>query len=131
MRCEICGKEIEGEPLKVRVEGAIMYTCRNCARFGVRVGPLHETVQRMRKSGYKQRSWLGKEEEKEIIEDYYKVIKIARERLGLTQAQLGRAINEKTSVITRLESRGLVPDNALAKKLERALKIRLFQVVED
>lgn len=130
MRCEICGKGVE-KAQKVKVEGAIVNTCRDCARFGVRVGPLHKATQWTGKSGYKKRSWPGKEEEKEIIEDYYKAIRTAREKLGFTQEELARAINEKTSVIARLESKGLFPDDALAKKLERTLKIRLFQAVED
>jgi putative transcription factor len=65
-------------------------------------------------------------EELELKEDYYKVIKQAREKLGLSQEALGRKINEKPSVIKLLESGKLKPDNMLARKLEHALKVQLL-----
>jgi len=65
-------------------------------------------------------------EELELKEDYYKVIKQAREKLGLSQEALGRKINEKPSVIKLLESGKLKPDNMLARKLEHFLKVQLL-----
>jgi len=72
-------------------------------------------------------------EELELKEDYYKVIKQAREKLGLSQEALGRKINEKPSVIKLLESGKLKPDNMLARKLEHFLKVQLLvpAVAED
>jgi putative transcription factor len=65
-------------------------------------------------------------EELELKEDYHKVIKQAREKLGLSQEALGRKINEKPSVIKLLESGKLKPDNMLARKLEHFLKVQLL-----
>ncbi len=62
-----------------------------------------------------------------IVPDYASIIRKARESLGLTQEQLGRLINEKPSVIRRIESGAMVPTPVIARKLERALKIRLIQ----
>jgi putative transcription factor len=40
-------------------------------------------------------------------------------------------INEKTSVISHLETGSMKPDDALARKLEHFLKIQLFIPTEE
>jgi ribosome-binding protein aMBF1 (putative translation factor) len=51
--------------------------------------------------------------------------------MGLSQEDLGRKINEKPSVISHLETGSMKPSDALARKLEHALKIELFLPPED
>ena len=70
------------------------------------------------------------EEDLILREDYSRLIKNARELMGITQEELGRRINEKPSVISHLETGSMKPDDALARKLEHFLKIQLF-VPED
>lgn len=70
-------------------------------------------------------------EDMTLREDYSKMIKSARELLGITQEELGRRINVKPSVISHLEVGSMKPDDVLAKKLEHFLKIELFVPVED
>lgn len=62
----------------------------------------------------------------EIIENYPTLIRKAREKQKLGQAELGKRIGEKVSVIQKLETGRLTPDEVLAKKLEHALKIKLL-----
>jgi putative transcription factor len=52
-------------------------------------------------------------------------VREARRELELSQEDLGRKIREKVSVIRKIESGKMVPDLALAEKLEHALKITL------
>ena len=66
-----------------------------------------------------------------LREDYSKVIKNARELLGIKQDELGMKINEKPSVISHLEAGSIKPTDALARKLEHFLKIELFVSAED
>lgn len=66
-----------------------------------------------------------------LREDYSRIIKDARETLGITQEDLGRKINEKPSMIGHLENGSMKPDDVLAKKLEHFLKIQLFVPVEE
>ncbi len=66
-----------------------------------------------------------------LREDYSKVIKNARELLGIKQEELGMKINEKPSVISHLEAGTIKPTDALARKLEHFLKIQLFVPAED
>jgi uncharacterized protein (TIGR00270 family) len=66
------------------------------------------------------------EPELEIDPDYNTIVKRARERMGLTQEALGRAINEKPSVISHVEARKIIPDPVLARKLMHHLKVKLL-----
>jgi putative transcription factor len=71
------------------------------------------------------------EESVELTGDYPKIIKSARELLGLSQEELGMKINEKPSVISHLETGSMKPDDALARKLEHYLRVQLFVPTEE
>ena len=53
-------------------------------------------------------------------------VRRAREKLGLTHEELGKRIKEKVSVLKKIETRKIRPDNRLAAKLEHALRIKLL-----
>jgi putative transcription factor len=65
-----------------------------------------------------------------LVTEYNRLIKQAREQLTLSQEQLGQKISEKPSVIRLLETGRLRPDALLARKLEHALRIKLFVPLE-
>jgi putative transcription factor len=67
----------------------------------------------------------------EVIPDYVSKIRNAREKLGLTVEDLGKKINEKASVLRHLETGKVQPNNQLANKLERVLKITLMVPIAD
>jgi putative transcription factor len=67
----------------------------------------------------------------EIVEGYNEKIRQARERLGLSHEELGRKINEKASVLRKIETGKMTPDNMLASKLEHTLKIKLLVPVAE
>lgn len=124
MECEVCGRNIES-PVYVRIEGTEMRTCSGCAKFGIL---LKKGEQISRKSpGLKSQ----REEIVACIPNYGATIRKAREKLGLTQEELGKKINEKVSVITRLESEKMVPDANLAKKLGRFLGMKVLEKAEE
>jgi putative transcription factor len=66
----------------------------------------------------------------EVIEDYQTKIRAAREKLGLSHEDLGKKINEKASVLRHIETGKMAPNNLLAAKLERTLKITLMVPIE-
>lgn len=68
--------------------------------------------------------------EKELVDDYHKRIQQARDKLGWNQEQLGQKINERKSVISKLENRSMKPEDKLVRKLEKALGIKLMEVIE-
>jgi putative transcription factor len=68
--------------------------------------------------------------DKELVEDYHKRIQQARDHLGWNQEELGQKINERKSIISKLESRSIKPDDKLVRKLEKALNIKLMESIE-
>ncbi|MCK5559857.1 MAG: TIGR00270 family protein, partial [Thermoplasmata archaeon] len=68
--------------------------------------------------------------EKELVVDFHKRIQQARNSLGWSQEELGQKINERKSVISKLESCSMKPDDKVVRKLEKALNIKLMEVIE-
>lgn len=131
--CELCGREVRGALRTVRVEQAVMRVCHHCARYGVEVPRVRVQQNKPYKpvipSGVTVKTQaLG--EEVEVVNDYALRIKKAREEYGLTQELLARRINEKLSVIKRIEAGKLMPPLEVARRLEKALKITLIKPVE-
>lgn len=62
----------------------------------------------------------------EIVQNYDVVIRQAREKLGLSHEELGKKLNEKVSVLRKIETGKMTPNNTLAVRLEHVLKIRLI-----
>ena len=61
----------------------------------------------------------------ELAVDYGTRVKKAREERTLTRAEFAQAINERESVIKRIEGQSMTPDDALARKIEQFLEIKL------
>ena len=67
----------------------------------------------------------------ELAEDFNILVRQARESKGWTREELGAKINERVSVINRIESGKMEPDSKLAKKLEKTLNITLIEKYDD
>lgn len=135
MQCEVCGRKIIGKQYKATIEGAIMLVCDECAHYGTRYWeaetkpkakpipslkpkPLTPPVPSVQKA--------IQEEALELVEDYPKKIRQAREKLSLTHEELGRKINERVSLLRKIETAKMTPTQSLAEKLEHVLKIKLL-----
>jgi len=123
----MCGKETE--LFVAAIEGTELKVCQSCAKFGkikARIRPAEAPK--------KKKQVEAEEEEPEIIQtissDYALKVKNARESLRLKQEELAKKINEKESVIHKVETGHYEPNIALAKKLERFLKIKLVEEEE-
>jgi len=135
----MCGKEM-ASLLPVRIEGTILSVCRDCARFGdnVKSGGKQQNAEpsviqarlqnRERRMKTKDVYETG-EESIELAEDYSKRIKEAREKMGWKQEELAAKMNERESIVHKLESGGMHPDDALIKKVEKTLNIKLKEKV--
>ena len=66
-------------------------------------------------------------QEKELADNFAKLILTARERKGWTQAQLGQRMAETVNVIKSAES-GKPPTDSVTKKFERVLGINLMEL---
>src|SRR3989344_2337696 len=109
--CEICGEE--RDLVKAIVEGSLLDVCEECSKFGNTI--VVKKIQREEKPIRKTTT--------EIINiispEYPKLIKESREKLGLKQKDLALKLNEKESLIHKLETGSMQPTILLARKLER------------
>ncbi|MDH5815908.1 MAG: multiprotein bridging factor aMBF1 [Candidatus Nezhaarchaeota archaeon] len=125
MICELCGEPIIGKPIRAWIEGAQLTVCHRCSRYGSTVKSATQRVTTHKPS--KHREVRLELESMVLVDNYNTLIRQARESMGLTQEDLARLIGEKESVVRRLESGRMVPTLELAKKLERILKIKLYE----
>jgi uncharacterized protein (TIGR00270 family) len=106
-----------------------MVVCSGCSKLGRSVaGPIVREVHPIRpiqQVGYRPAPKV-EEPEYEIDPDYNVKIRQAREKMGLSQEDLGRVLNEKPSVIRMVESKKLKPDPVLTRKLTHHLKVTLL-----
>jgi len=139
MRCEVCGRRIIGPPYKAMIEGAKMLVCGECSKLGsiyweARTEPrMKKIAKRLPQpviAPRKQPS-LTVEESVELIDDFGAKVRQAREKLGLSHEDLGKKISEKVSVLRKIESGKMTPDNLLIEKLQHALKVKLLVPVSE
>jgi putative transcription factor len=135
MECEVCGRQIFGRPYNVIIEGAKLLVCSECAKSSLSTRKYvpekpRASIRRVRpptrQTKTSQRTQTGMLEDSVIIEGYGKRIRLGREQLGLTHEELSRQIGEKISLLQKLETEKMTPDLALARKLEKTLKIKIL-----
>jgi len=154
VRCEVCGRKIHSDPIRANIEGAKLTVCAGCAKHGKIIYPDEEkrtpispflTVtsgtgsaststmtgaaksKRQPQMMQKKRTLVAKVEiTQELVEGYAAIIRSAREKQGYSHEDLGLKINERASVLKHIELGKMEPNNLLANKLERTLKIKLL-----
>ena len=140
MRCEVCGRKIHGSPIKAVIEGAKLMVCVECSKYGKIIREEEVGLgQRVPKkvpvpfsARTRKKTLVAKVEiTQEVVEGYHAKIRQAREKLGLSHEELGKKINEKASVLSKLETGKMTPNNVLVTKLEHALKIKLLVPIKE
>jgi len=63
--------------------------------------------------------------EMELAPDWNKRIRVAREALVWTPEDFAKKLNEKKSVVLKIEAGNFRPPDALVRKIEHLLKVRL------
>jgi putative transcription factor len=141
MLCEMCGQDVDSTS-RVKVEGSVLNLCANCARFGKPLDPppaapsLAPRGRTLVFSGgatrgpgggrsLQERDLYQEIGEMELAPDWAKRIRLAREGLHWTPEDFGKKLNEKKSVVLKLESGGFRPPDDLVRRVERLLKVRL------
>ncbi|NEU59008.1 multiprotein bridging factor aMBF1 [Halorussus sp. MSC15.2] len=145
VQCEMCGAET-GSPKTIKVEGAELDVCDNCSDFGTEVKTQDTSSSTSTKystsssssgssgsssssstsssSSQSRRSDMFDDMD-EIAQDYDDRIRNARESEGMTQEDLADELNEKASLIRKLERGDVLPSDEVRQKLESELDIRL------
>jgi putative transcription factor len=113
--CKLCGKE--GTPYKAKIEGAILDVCEDCIKFGKKIEI---------KKPFKKKIYKAKElPETILIENYGKLITEKRIGMGLERKHFALKINEKESLIKKIELEQIRPADKLVKKIENFLGVTL------
>ncbi|MDI9633086.1 MAG: multiprotein bridging factor aMBF1 [Methanolinea sp.] len=133
MQCEMCGGKIQGPPKTVRVEGAVLEVCAQCARYGTEVQATRKSpprpgtaVRAPAQPPAKRKKDVFDLIEGEIVEDYGERIRTARMERGWSQKDLAMHLKEKELLIKKIEKGDLIPEDDVREKLEKALNIRLI-----
>ena len=148
-QCEMCGKEVSS-PKTVKIEGAEIDVCDDCSEFGTTVetesssttSTKYSTSSSSSSSGGSTSSSSGGssggrrrrdmfDEMEELASDYDERIRNARESEGLSQEELADDLNEKASVIRKLERGDSLPSDDVREKLENKLGISLTESSGD
>lgn len=140
MRCEVCGRKIHTDPLRAEIEGAKLTVCVECSKYG-RIITHEEADMTPKQTGQpftpipvhvpKKKIEARVELTQEMVEGYHHKIRLAREKLGLSHEDLGKKISEKASVLRKLETGKMAPNNLLVTKLEHVLKIKLLAPISN
>ncbi len=151
MQCEMCGKQTES--LKVAlVEGSELEVCSDCESFGE---VLHEESDDSGNKGSaaaetgsgSASSSSGRstspssggggggggrdplQEMGALAGDYPERVRQAREDMDLTQEEVADRLNEKQSLIRKIERGDMRPDEEVRGKLENTLEVSLTEEV--
>ncbi len=137
MICEMCGKDCKGLKV-VEVEGTTLNVCPECAKFGkqkatpvgIPTAPVTpqrvmESLERREKRG--QQKDIFEQITEELVDDYAERVREARVKKGWTPEELGKKINERKTVITKIEAGEMTPTEDLTRRLQAALGIKLLE----
>jgi putative transcription factor len=140
MLCELCGKEVTFCK-KVTIESVQLEVCAECAKFGIEAkkappkeeGPKPIIEQRLefREKRSRPKDILEASERDELVEDYSARIRNARSQKGMTQKDLAMKINERLTLLSKIETGDMRPDDKIVAKLEKELGIKLKEKVVD
>jgi len=135
-QCEICGAEIAGSPQRITIDGSALEVCKSCARFGKpddKWSPVPKKMVPVERA-FTVRRPKPRDHFKDLVElvpEFGSKIREARESLGLTPEVLGSRIKEKATLLKKIEREEISPEDDVRKKLERELKIKLTDQVDE
>ena len=137
MQCEICGAEIVGEATRIDVDGAVLDVCPRCSKYGKKVyekEKISDAPVEFEKSFedkiFPKNKSVSKDME-ELIPEYGKNIRRKREKQGWTQKEFADKINEKVSIIKKVERGEITLEDGIRKKIEDIFEIKLTEMVKE
>lgn len=131
--CEICGIQIVDNGERVYVEGNLLTVCKACSKRG-KPSNNPQNIQRKlpaRPKKIEKTDKISFEDSVILVKNFSEVIRNSRMSKLLTHEQLGLLINERASLLRKIESGSLKPDEELTKKLERFFRIDLYTEVDS
>ncbi len=131
MECEICGEEIRGRGYTILVEGSEVIVCAKCKNYGTK--DVSKTIQhdvvrivKKKKPSIKPITFT-----EELVENFNEIIRREREKRGWSQKELAKRIQEKESLIRKIENAEITPEKEIIEKLEKIFNIKLREKVQE
>ncbi len=115
--CDICGKE--AYLLTALIEGSELSVCDECSVYG--------KVLKRPKPIFKEDKKVEEERMVDFVSGYGELVKRGREKLGLNQQEFAKRINERETIIQKIETEKIKPTIELARRLERFLGIKMIE----
>ncbi len=129
MQCDLCGKETD-ELFEVFIEGSRLHVCKDCAKYGkiIRKIPTgKEDNEHNSVKSFKRRKPREEDKLYYFIDNFGKVVELARLKRGLRQKDLARMLGIKESLLHSIETSSIEPSVPLAKKIEKTLSVKIMQ----
>jgi putative transcription factor len=117
----------------IYVEGNLIKVCKSCSKRG-KPSKTQPEIQRkpaMRPRKIEKLDRITFDDSSIIINNFSEVIRNSRMAKGLSHEQLGLLIKERASLLRKIESGSLKPDEVLSRKLERFFRINLYTEVDS
>jgi putative transcription factor len=124
--CEICGKK-SSDIYIVNVEDVELRVCTKCAKGRKIVARVADRQTRQKQAVAREK----KPDFEQLVDNYGSIIHKARESMRLPIKVLAEMINEKETLLLRVEQQKTMPSEELRKKLEKALGVRLVENVQQ
>ena len=118
--CQLCGEDSDNLK-KTKIEGAVMKVCSSCSDMG----DVIEQKKKKKTKKSKSKTYRPKDNEK-LTSNYGEKLKEAREDRKLSIKELADSLNEKASLIKKIEREDLKPEKSLANKLSKELNVTLY-----
>jgi uncharacterized protein (TIGR00270 family) len=122
--CELCGKKTDSATVVI-IEDVEFRVCDRCADGKKVVSKPRQRAQQL------QQRRTGDEQEEILIANYGEAIRKGREKMDLPLKVVAEMLNEKYSLLRRIEEQQARPPTELCKKLERLLGIKLTENAKD
>ena len=124
MGCDLCGSN--SEMFSALIENSLMNVCKKCLSFG-------KPVERNKDFNVNEIAKKKVKNEKISLlkENYNSIIKESREKLKLSPEDFAKKLNEKVSLIHKVENKEIIPSDAFVKKIENFFHIKLFDEYQD
>ena len=98
-----------------------MKTCDSCSEMGSEIGSGSKKKRKKSSGSSRKRS-----KQDALVTDYGERVKEARESEQLSIQEVANDLDEKESLISKIEKQDLKPDKPLANKLEKKFDLTLY-----
>jgi len=134
-QCEMCGKAVGTR--RYMVEGTVMNLGLECAKYGTPLDtPAPAGTQAAVQQGLERRAdrmfsrnvYDG--DSRVLVDDFGSRVHKAREAKGWTHDVLGNKVHARVPELKQIEAGKMRPSDDVARRLENALGITLYEAVE-